>query len=188
MSSPIFTAASFVGTTYPRPFEKLPGELATVANPTDKVEIKLSDNTVHTVFDTVETALKCMEFMRLRDQWLLTPTDDIMIVAVSFTKLLIAESSLVNQKLLSTFMPLYVGGSTRFAHRSMSVVQRLADAIQDVGFCVQDPLTDNYTLQNPVRGKAPHIVIVDINFKANPTAQAPGSLLDDGDDLITYKY
>ena len=188
MSTPIFTAASFVGTNFPRPYVKLPGVQANVANPNDKVEIKLSDNTVHTVVDTVETALKCMEFMRVRDQWLLTPTDDIMIFSVSYVKLLIAESSLVNQKLLSTFMPLYLGGSTRFAHRSMSVVQRLSSSLQDVGFCVQDAFIDNFQLQNPVRGKSPHIVIVDINFKANPTALAPGSVLDDGDNLITYKY
>lgn len=188
MTGPIFTAASFGALQYPLPFVGVPGVQGQVARPNDKVEIKLSDNTQPTVFDSVDTALKCMEYMRLRAQWLLTPTDDIMIVSVSSTKLIIAETSLVNQKLLSTFMPMYIGGATRFAHRSMSILQRLPEAISDVGFCVQDTFTDNWTLQNPVLGKAPNLVLVDINYRASPTADAPGSKLDDGNSLLIYNY
>ena len=152
MANPIFTAAQFVGVNYRRPFVGYPGNLVNVVpNPNDSVSLQLSDNQVITVFDTKITALKCLESMQLNNQWLLTPTDDIMIIAVSFTKLLLAESSLINQKLFASFLPIYYGGNFRLVHRSMSLVMSLSDALQDVGFFVQDPLTNDYQLANATR-------------------------------------
>lgn len=185
MSNPIFTAAQFAAINYRRPFIGYPGNLTNVVpNPNNPVTLALSDNQVITVFDTKVTALKCIESMRLNNQWLLTPTDDIMIIAVSFTKLLLAESSLINQKLFASFLPIYFGGNLRLVHRSMSLVMSLADALSDVGFYVQDPLTNNYELANATR--KPYIQVVDFNYRGSPTQAQPGSLLDDGPAAIQY--
>jgi hypothetical protein len=187
MTQPIFVAANFADVEARRPFIGYPGNVVPVIpNSGDPVKLTLSDGTVPTIFDTKDTALRCMEQMRQNAQWLLTPTDDIMIIAVSYTKLLIAESSLINQKLFASFLPIYFGGQLRFIHRSMSAAMRLSEALQDVGFFVQDPLTNNYELANAHR--LPHITIVDINYKATTTQADAGSFLDDGVNTINYNY
>jgi hypothetical protein len=187
MSTPIFVAANFATVQPRRPFIGYPGNpIQVFPNINDPVDLQLSDNQVIRVFDTKDTALRCLEYMRTAHQWLLTPTDDIMIIAVSYTKLLIAESSLINQKLFASFLPIYYGGVLRFIHRSMSLSMDLADALTDVGFFVADPLTNQYQLANATR--KPHITVVDINYKANVTADDPGSLLSDLQRAIQYNF
>ena len=73
--------------------------------------------------------------MRLRNQWLLQLSDDIMAISVSGTKLLLLESSLTNQKLISSFLPLYLHGQTRFAHRNLSQLATMYDALAQSGHC-----------------------------------------------------
>jgi hypothetical protein len=187
MANPIFTAANFAGYQVRRPFIGYPGNpIQVIPNLNDQVTVKLSDNTVPVVFDTKDTALRCLEYMRLNHQWLLTPTDDIMIIAVSYTKLLIAESSLINQKLFASFLPIYYGGLLRFIHRSMSMSMDLGDALTDVGFFVADRLTNQYELENATR--SPHMTIVDVNYRATPTADSTGSQLSDLQRAIQYNF
>jgi hypothetical protein len=95
-------------------------------------------------------------------------------------------SFLDQAKAFSSFLPVYYGGTTRFHHRSMSSVLRLADALQTVGFCVQSPLLNINDFKTAT--VKPHLLIVDINFAATTTSETPGSLLDDGwQHQIFYK-
>ena len=157
------------------------------AHATDPVVLDLSDSTRVTVFSSLTNALRCMEQMRQREQWLLQASDDIFIVSCG-AKMFVCESTLINQKLFASFMPQYIGGQTRFAHRSMSSLMQLGDALQSVGFCLQgQTIQNNYdltTMQGP-----PHIAIVDWNYRAVPDpVLSPGSLLDDGVQQLVYTW
>ena len=127
--------------------------------------------------------------MRQRDQWLLQASDDVFIVSCG-AKLFICEATLVNQKPFASFMPTYVGGQTRFAHRSMSSLMTLADALQSVGFCLQGQTMQNNSDLTNMQGP-PRILIVDWNFLANPDPSAPattGSILDNGANQLVYTW
>ena len=159
-------------------------------HPNDPVVLQLNDTTREiTVFSSLTNALRCMEQMRQREQWLLQASDDIFIVSCG-AKLVVCESTLINQKLFASFMPIYVGGQTRFAHRSMSSLMQLGDALQSVGFCLQgQTIQNNYDLIN-MQGP-PNILIVDWNFSATPDPASPattGSLLDDGVNQLVYYW
>jgi hypothetical protein len=127
-----------------------------------------------------------MEFMRQRNQWLLQASDDVAIVSVGGVKLLLMEQTLVNQKLLASFSPSYLGGNTRFLHRTMSQTLSLDDALQAVGFAKLSsaPWQGNYDLaQSP----SPRILIVDWYFRSSTATSAAGSQLSDGTP-ISYDY
>jgi hypothetical protein len=68
----------------------------------------------------------------------------------------------------------------------MSVVHRLADALQDVGFFVQGPLLNEYDLANSP-GK-PYMTLCDINYRAALSVDQVGSKLDDLQNSIQYNY
>ena len=152
---PIFTSSSF---TVPRPTPT--GAAGAPTGAADPVSLTLSDGTTAQIFDTLEAALKRMEFMRTRNQWLLQASDDVAIVSVGGVKLLLIEQTLVSQKCLASFSPAYIGGATRFLHRTMSQTLSLDDALQAVGFAKLScaPWRGNYDLaQSP----SPHILVVD---------------------------
>ena len=104
--APVFTAASFPGIIRPSPI----GVSGAPTGASDAVSLTLSDGSVAQVVDTLETALKCMEFMRQRDQWLLQISDDVA-AALAGPKLLLIEMGLTQQKLLASFSPSYNGGA-----------------------------------------------------------------------------
>ena len=97
---PIFTSTSFGAITRPSPV----GVMNAPTGASDAVSLTLSDGSVVQIFDTLETALKCMEFMRQRDQWLLQVSDDVACVNAG-PKLLLLEMPLTSQKLLASFSP-----------------------------------------------------------------------------------
>ena len=190
----LFTDQSFSSIaplgTIPVPVPHIGGNVAPpTVHPTDPVVLQLSDTTRVTVFSSLTNALRCMEQMRQRDQWLLQASDDVFIVSCG-AKMIVCESTLINQKLFASFMPIYVGGQTRFAHRSMSSVMQLGDALQSVGFCLQgQTIQNNYDLMN-MQGP-PHMLIVDWNFAAAPDPTSPattGSELDDGVNQLVYYW
>jgi len=111
------------------------GQTAPPSNADLSIALALSDGTSVTVFDYKITALGLLTSMRLRNQWLLQLSDDIMAISVSGTKLLLLESSLTNQKLISSFLPLYLHGQTRFAHRNLSQLATMYDALAQSGHC-----------------------------------------------------
>jgi len=187
MSSALFTTASFGAvTTYDTP--KQAGATApAVTNGTDTVTLQTSDGQNILVFDSKLTALKCIKFMYTRAQWLLQPSDDVMVVSVGATKLLVMETTLINQKLITSFQPTYQGGKVLFAHRSMSQLLSLADALQSVGFCknVEAAMNNNDDLKNSLNPT--RIMVVDYFFQATLTDTAKGSLLNDPDPIV-YDY
>jgi hypothetical protein len=183
----IFTATQFPTINPRRPFIGYPGNVLRVfTNSNDPVTLQLSDNQTILVFDTKDTALRCLEYMRTNHQWMLNPTDDVMIIAVSFTKLLICETTLINQKLFASFVPIYFGGNFRLLHRTMSTSMTLAEALSDVGFFGTDALTNQYQLANAQR--KPYMTIVDVNYRAAVTADQPGSVLSDLQNALQYNF
>ena len=94
--------------TIPVPIPRIGGNVAPpTVHPNDPVVLQLNDTTRVTVFTSLTNALRCMEQMRQREQWLLQASDDIFIVSCG-AKMIVCESTLINQKLFASFMPIYV--------------------------------------------------------------------------------
>ena len=117
---------------------------------------------------------------------MLQASDDIVVVSVSSTKLLILEQMLVNQKLLASFNPLYAGGRTLFANRNLSLLLTLQDALLSVGFAKTTSATYSSNIELTA-APSPHIIVVDWYFKASPTAGDVGSKLEDASPIV-YDY
>lgn len=175
----IFTTDSFPGVTEAAPV----GVLGSPTNAADPVSILLSDGQNVVVFASLTAALRCMEFMRQRNQYLLQASDDVAVISTG-TKLILLEMTLTNQKLMSSFVLTYSGGKTLCVHRSMSLAQSLASALQSVGFAklTAGEYTGNASLSEG--SNPPRIRVVDWYFRASPSAGNPGSVLDDGQPIV----
>ena len=170
----LFTTASFPGIgayDYLVPTVGVTAAARDVRPP--HVLLTLSDGRTITVFDTVRTAMRCLEKMRVAKQSFLVASDDVLIWAVSWTKLIIAEATLTLQRLMTSFTPVYMFGFTRFVHRNLSSVQTFGEALQSVGFA---NMGGSATIQNnmDLATAATRAVVVDWLYKAAPTADAPG--------------
>ena len=104
-----------------------------------------------------------------------------MIVSISAVKGLLLENTVVNQKLITSFLPTYIGHQVRFVHRSMSAVVSLTDALKSVGFCHTSslPFLNNLDLRLGGTG----IQLFDWNYVELPASTSDGSLLEDGSPL-----
>ena len=174
----LFTAAQFAN-DYDRPV----GVSGQPAHPGDAVTLALSDGQVITVFDTLETALKLAAYMRTHKQWTVAASEDVTVaIASGGVKMLIAENTLQNQKLLTSFVPCYIGDQLQFVHRSMSTVLDLTDALRSVSFCVKQstPFGGNLSL----RLGGTNLQLLDWNYQASPADDAQGSQLHDGAPLL----
>jgi len=168
MSSAFFTSAN-VGSTYDVPT----GQSSIPVSPTSPIHLALSDGTVQNVFDTKTSALMLMHTMRGIRSWQCYASEDVVCVFVGYAKCLAMQTSLVNQKLLHQFCPLYMGGLVRWAHRNTSLVLDTGDALRSVRSPVPGRLVSNNDL-------APwNIQVVDWNF--------PNSQLEDATP-IDYVY
>jgi len=176
---PIFTAAQFAGVTRPTPV----GVTGAPSGASHPVTLTLSDGSAVQICDTLETALKLMEYMRTRSQWQVQASDDVIVVPCSSTKLLILEAGLIQQKLLASFAPTYQGGRTLFQHRTMSQLLSLDGALESVGFAKLDttPYVGNASLEV---SPSPHMLVVDWYFSSSPTSGAPGSVLNDASPIL----
>ena len=156
------------------------------ARPNDPVDLRMSDGTTVRVFENLVTALRCLELMRTRNQAYLAANDDVAVYAIGFTKLLVCENTLQNQRLLSSYAPTYDAGKTRFVHRSLSSVVTLQDALQSVGAVVRGPLQRI----DDLRAEGLHMTLVDWKFDADASAiTSAGSVLDDNSDgQILYSW
>lgn len=148
----------------------------------DPVYLSLSDGRVVTVFDTVRTAMRCLEHMRQQGQSFLIASDDVLIYNVEFHKLFACEASLINQRLFTSYTPFYSSGLVRFTHRNLSSVETLSQALASVGFAVSGTLQYNSDLQTARTG----IVLVDYHYNANPTMADRGSRLEDTATTVLY--
>ena len=162
------------------------GQVGTV-QAVGSINIAKSDGTTETVFDSVQTALNCLAFMSARNQSYLMASDDIMIINVSNVKLLILETTFLNQKLMNSFTLSYVQGEVMGVHRNLSTILDLTDALVSVGYKRSSPanFANNWDLQealpNPER---PHIQVVDVNYRSVVSTSADGSHLNDNAQLM----
>ena len=60
--------------------------------------------------------------------------DEIIIVNISGVKLLILETTMLNQKILNSFNFIYSRGDVKGVHRNLSNVVSLTDALVSVGY------------------------------------------------------
>ena len=104
----LLTAAQFASVNVQQPV----GVTGGPTNASDQIRLGLSDGSSVLVFDSKTTALKCLAFMKQRQQWMLSVSDDIGIYSISGVKLLVAEQSLLTQRLVASFCPVYQGGKT----------------------------------------------------------------------------
>ena len=124
------------------------------------VLLPLSNGRVVTVFDSLRTALLLMEQMRVNKQSFVYAGEDCMVISVNYHKLLVCEPTLIIQKLLSAYTPVYSSGQVLFVHRSLSSVESLGAALSSEGAAVPGALLTNADLR---QAKIP-IVAVDWNF------------------------
>lgn len=178
---PIFTAASFTGVVRPVPT----GLTAPPAGAGDAVNFSLSDGSTVQIADNLETMLKLLQFMVERGQWMLQASEDVVIVAVGGTKLIVAEQTLVLQKLWASYAPCYIGGKTLFQHRTMSLMLSLDDALRSVGWfkSTTTSMQGNYDLTQ----NGANCILVDWNFRASVASASAGSQLVDANPIV-YDY
>ena len=164
--SALFTSASFPNVG---PFEYLVPTIGGTAggprpaNVDTPVAVQLSDGRRIFVFDTLRTAMRCLEKMRQAKQNFLVASDDILVWAVSWTKLICAEATLSMQRLMSSYVGQYTYGFTRFVHRNLSAVTTLGEALQSVGFAMGGAaLQTNDDLDQ----SAVHATVVDYRYPA----------------------
>jgi len=159
--SAIFTSSSFPSSSVDLPIVASGVTLPTLG--TDAVKLIMSDGTTKTVFDTITTALKCLNFMRSRKQYYLQASDEITIINCE-TKLLILESTFLNQILMNSYVFQYFGKELIGVHRNLSTIQSLTDALASVGFKKTDatPFNSNWDLEtNLVDAERPRIKVID---------------------------
>ena len=102
----IFTSSDFTGYTVSTPLlETLAG--GTLID-TGGITLIKSDATTETVFDSLTTALKCLNFMNSKNMYYLMAGDDITIITCE-TKLLILENTFTNQKMINSYVFSYHG-------------------------------------------------------------------------------
>ena len=150
---------------------------STPAHQNDAVTLQLSDGTVAQVFDKLSTGLKLLAFMRTNSQWNVYASDDVVCVSIGAVKLLVMETTLTSQKLITSYLPIYLGGEVRWASRTTSLVLSTTDALKSVGFChkTELPFSNNLDL----RVGSAHMQLIDWNYEANPASSSAGSLLSD---------
>jgi len=156
--------------------------LATTALSTSGVNLIMSDGTTNTIFDSVYTGLNTLEFMMSRNQYYLMASDDVMLINVDGVKLLLIETTFMNQKLMNSFSFHYIRGKVRCIHRNLATIMNLTDALISVGYQKNSSLAfaNNYDLQeNLLDVNRPRIQIFDIFYVANPTSSISGSQLED---------
>ena len=164
-------------------FDRPNGYSGDPVNPFDSIALPLSDGTVVQVFDTKRTALALLKKMRtVGKTWNVYASEDVLCVAVSYRKLLVAETNLVNLKLFSSFAPIYYGRLVRFLHRSASLVLSLTDALRAVGYCVASPVP--YMNNTDLRVAGVNMLVIDYNYKSNPATPSEGSQLEDETPLV----
>ncbi len=153
-----------------------PEEGSTPPQSNDAMTLQLSDGTVAQVFDKLSTGLTLLSFLRRNSQWNVYASDDVVCVSIGAVKLLVMETTLTSQKLITSYLPIYLGGEVRWASRTTSLVLSTTDALKSVGFCHKGELPFSNNLD--IRAGA-HMQLIDWNYEANPQSSSDGSLLSD---------
>jgi hypothetical protein len=135
------------------------------------VNLTLSDGTVQTVGQSIDL-LSLLWTMRGNRAWMMYASEDVVCVSVCGVKMLVMETSLINQRLLNLYSPVFMGGKVRWVHRNQSLVLDTGDALRSVGSFAAGRLQTNADL-------APwNLQVVDWAYGAG------GSVLEDRVPLI----
>ena len=109
-------------------------------------------------------------------------SDDVMIINVDGAKLLIIETSFMNQKLMNSCTFTYTRGKVRCVHRTLATVMSVTDALVSVGYQNNSASSflNNYDLQDGlVDASRPRTQISNYKNVAGPTESDQGTLLED---------
>ena len=167
----LLSASSFSTQVAPLYVNGSPVALPTHA--TDPVTLPMSNGSSQTVFDSLTTALKCLEYMKESNVWRVMASNNVMVISVCHHKLLILENTLQNARLVQQFgAPLYIGGLVLFAARTSYDLHSQESALGTIGSLMTSSLPDNASLASA------HIQVVGWNYQANSTA-GQGSLMSD---------
>lgn len=152
---------------------------AAPANPLDPVAVPRPGGQLVSVFDTVTTALACMEQMRLRKQTFLR-LGEVRVATVSYYKLLLYVMTPDLALFEQTYAPIYAGGQVLFAHKQHQTITDLKGALSALGVQVLTDISDNASLA----AAGLTIQIVDQNYQAN----APAGLGSQLQDVVPLRY
>ena len=149
------------------------------------VSIALQDGSTVVVFNSVQDGFTGLQQMYSQNMYYLQASDDIMIINVSGVKLLILQTTFINQKLTNNYTFAYIRGKVRAIHRNLSTVKTLTDALISVGYKLNgSPFTNNYSLQGALTvAQMPNIQILDLNYVSTPTIST-GSQLEDASPIV----
>ena len=149
------------------------------------VSITKDDGSTVVVFNSAQDGLTCLQTMYSKNMYYLQASEDIMIINVSGVKLIILETTVMNQKLMNNYTFAYIRGKLRAIHRNLSTIKTLTDALISVGYKVNgDPFSNNYSLQGALTtAQMPHIQIFDLNYLSTPTIST-GSFLEDATPIV----
>ena len=169
------------------------GTVSTISGATvvgGNVSIIKSDGTTEVIFDDLQQGLTCLQKMNTNGQYYLNAGEDVVCVNVSGVKLLLLETTFMNQKLMNAFTFAYIRGCVRCIHRQLSYIVDLSVALESVGFLLPSTgkFTNNRSLQAAIANNSdrPHIQIVDQKYLSNPTDNYEGSALEEPTNPITY--
>ena len=111
--------------------------------------------------------------MRTNSQWNVYASDDVVCVSIGAVKLLVLETTLTSQKLITSYLPIVLGGEVRWASRTTSLVLSTTDALISVFFCHKSapPLSNNLGLTDA------HIHLCVSNYQAISPTSTLGSVL-----------
>ena len=112
------------------------------------VSITLEDGSTVVVFNSVQDGLTCLQSMHSQNMYYLQASDDITIINVSGVKLLILQTTFMNQQLVNNYTFAYLRGKVRAIHRNLSTIKTLTDALVSVGYKLTGiTFSNNYSLQ-----------------------------------------
>ena len=149
------------------------------------VSITLEDGSTVVVFNSAQDGLTCLQSMHSQNMYYLQASDDITIINASGVKLLILQTTFMNQKLMNNYTFAYLRGKVRAIHRNLSTIKTLTDALISVGYKLNgSTFSNNYSLQGALTtAQMPHIQIFDLNYVSTPTIST-GSQLEDATPIV----
>ena len=154
----------------------------TVANPGHDVSLTLSTGET-VVIGHVSECLRLITQMRSWQQWLLSPREDIFLILVGGgEKLVIAEATNLNQRLVTQFTPVYIQGNLLWARRG-GAIMTTNEALQAVGHFSKTAGAYSSTHDLKTGVVNPRLVVFDYAWKADSTASIQGTQFRDSPPL-----
>jgi len=152
--------------------------------PGGNVSFLKSDGTNAIIFNSVADGLTCLQFMHSKNMYYLQLSDDITLINIGGVKLLILETTFLNQKLMNAFHFSYIRGKVRATHRNLSYITNLTQALVSVGYQHNGSnFTNNYSLQGALTsGSYTYIQIFDKNYLSSSLTS--GSMLEDANPIV----